>query len=231
MVDTVNEFTPRSATRPTARIQSASHQWSLLYVMGIVTAVVIAFGIRQNVSPVIGGPISLPKMLWLNYALLGWFVVPWFLWRHVRVTPSLRRVFGAHLISMYARGVVELWMLYVAISWSPIYGITHDLFQISLIAGFRQASRKSPSITEDRFNQAVRRFCTSIQLSLLAEIMFATLFYQTGAHHQAIYFASSTASYRFINDLTVLVDIAVYANLAVFLWKQRGVLCRRFTSP
>lgn len=220
------ESTLGAAARPAARRQGVSHRWSLLCVMGAVTAVVTAFGVRQNVSPVLGGPISLPKLLWLNYALLGWFVVPWFLWRHPHVIPSVRRIFTAHLISMCARGVTELWMLYVTVSWSPVYGITQDLFQIALIAMFRCISRRPATPIEDHFNQAVRRFCTSIQLSLCAEIVFAALFYQTGAHRQAIYFASSTEPYRFINALTVLVDIAVYTNLAVFLWRQRTALFR-----
>lgn len=190
MVNTVTELTLRNAARPTAQHQSVSHQWSLLYIMGAVTAVVIAFGIRQNVSPIIGGPISLPKVLWLNYAFLGWFVVPWFLWRHPQLTASVRRVLAAHLISMCARGVVELWILYVTVSWSPLYGIAHDLFHIGLIVACRLVSRRAPALTEDRFNRAARGLCTAIQLSLLAEIMFAALFYQTGAHRQAIYFAA-----------------------------------------
>ena len=226
---TVAESTLKTAAHPTAQNQDTSHQWLLLYVMGAVTVLVVAFGVRQNVSPVIGGPISLPKLLWLNYALLGWFVVPWFLWQHQQVIPSVRRIFAAHLISMCTRGVIELWMLYVTVSWSPIYGITQDLFQIGLITAFRVISRRPPAPIEDRFSQAVRRFCTSIQLSLCAEIIFAALFYQTGAHRQAIYFASSTEPYRFINTITVLVDIAVYANLAIFLWKQRAALFRRLS--
>ena len=221
------ESTLKTVARPAVENQGASYQGSLLYALAAVTALVTAFGVRQNVSPVIGGPISLPKLLWLNYALLGWFVVPWFLWRHQAVTRSARRIFASHLISLCTRSVVELWMLYVTVSWSPLYGITQDVFQIGLIAAFRAISRRPPAPIEDRFNQAVRRFCTSIQLSLCAEIVFAALFYQTGAHRQAIYFASPTAPYRFINTLTVLVDIAAYANLAIFLWTQRTVLFRR----
>src|SRR5262245_35403565 len=78
----------------------------------------ILFYHRQNASAQIGGPISLPKMLWLAYAIAAWFVVPPFLWRDQRLEPAVRRVFGVFWTWMLGRGVIELVMLYLIVHWN-----------------------------------------------------------------------------------------------------------------
>ena len=47
-----------------------------LLVAAGVTAAVFAFARKQNRGERVGGPISLPKTLWLNYTLVSWFVLP-----------------------------------------------------------------------------------------------------------------------------------------------------------
>lgn len=182
---------------------------------------------RQNFAGQVGGPISLEKALWLNYTITAWFVVPAFLVWHPQVDRSLRLILAAFLASMLARGAAELWLIYVAFGWSPLYGITHDLSCIVLIAALRSRFRRALA-GADAFNTAVRRFCASIQLALVAEIVFAALFYRMGVHRAAVYFAPPTEAFAHINLLTRWVDAAVYADLALFLWRQRGAL---FRSP
>ena len=58
-----------------------------LLVAAGVSAVVYRFARKQNRGERVGGPISLPKSLWLNYTLLSWFVIPAELLR--RFTPPL----------------------------------------------------------------------------------------------------------------------------------------------
>src|SRR5262245_30199070 len=90
---------------------------ALLAVVGIV------FFHRQNAGAQLGGPISLPKMLWLAYAIAAWYVVPPFLWRDERLEPAIRRVFGVFWAWMLSRGLIELVMLYVFVHWNPLYGV------------------------------------------------------------------------------------------------------------
>ncbi|HXH82265.1 MAG TPA: hypothetical protein VNN07_04970, partial [Candidatus Tectomicrobia bacterium] len=193
--------------------------WALL----ATAAVSGAFYYGQNHAGVVGGPISVEKMLWLHYAITTWFVVPAFLVAHRAVHPSLRRVLGAFLASMLARGAIELWLIYVAFAWSPLYGIAHDLSCIALIAALRRAAPADL----DPFNRGVRRFLANIQLALVAEIAFAELFHATGAHRDAVYFAAATPEFAHINALTRVVDAAFYADLGVFLWRHRRPLLGR----
>ena len=211
----------------TASVGPARWHGGLLYALLATASVAAVFYGRQNFGGQVGGPISLEKMLWLNYTVTAWFVVPGFLVRHPALDPRLRGILGIFLASMITRGAAELWLIYVAFGWSPLYGITHDVLTIGLVAILRLTLRGHPS-GSDSFNTAVRRYCTSIQLALVAEIAFAALFYRMHVHQDAVYFAPPTAAFAHINLLTRWVDAAVYADLGLFLWRQRRAL---FTRP
>lgn len=192
----------------------------------LVGAASVVFYYRQNFAGQVGGPISIEKSLWLNYAITAWFVIPAFLVAHPALSRPLRSVLGWFLANMLARGVVELWLIYVTFGWSPLYGIAHDVFSIVLIAVLRRRARLALAAL-DPFNAAVRRFCTSIQASLGAETVFAALFFGMGVHGDAVYFAPPTAAFAHINLLTRGVDVVVYADLALLFWRQRGPLFGR----
>jgi hypothetical protein len=201
----------------------------LLAALLLTCAASAVFYYRQNFAGQVGGPISMEKSLWLNYTMTAWFVVPAFLAWHGALDRSLRHVLGWFLASMAVRGVAELWLIYVTFGWSPIYGISHDVFNIALIAVLRRRAR-GDLVGLDGFNLAVRRFCTSLQGSLVAEIVFAALFYRMGVHQDAVYFAPPTEAFAHINLLTRCVDIVVYGDLAWFLWSQRRPLFGRPAS-
>src|SRR5436309_13418500 len=97
--------------------------WGLLGAIAALLAVSVIFYLRQNYAGQIGGRMSLPKLLWLDYALIAWFLLPVAFWRSPRIDPALRRIYSAHPPSFAARGPVELFMLYLAIAWKPPYGI------------------------------------------------------------------------------------------------------------
>lgn len=190
----------------------------------LVTAGVSAvFYYRQNFAGQVGGPISVEKILWLNFVITAWFVVPAFLLRHPALDRALRIVLGTFLASMLARGVVELWLIYVTFGWNPVYGIAHNVFNIALIAVLRYRLRAQLA-TLDSFNASVRGFVTSVQATLVAESVFAALFYRMAVHQDAVYFAAPTEAFARINLLTRWVDVAVYSYLATFLWRQRSAL-------
>ena len=207
----------------------AARAWhgEMLYGLCVMAAFSAVFYYRQNYVGQVGGPMSVEKILWLNYALTAWFVIPAFLLRHPDLAPPLRVILGSFLASMLGRGVVELWLIYVAFGWSPLYGIAHNLGNMALFAVVCRAFRGRLADL-DPFNAGVRRFVTSIRLSLVAESVFAALFYRMSVHQEAVYFAPPTAAFVHINLLTRGVDVAAYTGLAVFLWRQRDAL---FTRP
>jgi hypothetical protein len=224
--------------QPSQARHHARWQRGLLAAILGMAAVSAVFYYRQNFAGHVGGPMSVEKILWLNYAITAWFVVPAFLLRQPALDGSLRLVLGGFLASMVGRGLAELWLIYVTFGWSPIYGIAHDLFSIGLIAALRRARRGRAGCDpvgaaggdaldaagRDAFNAAARRFTTSLQLTLVAEIVFAALFYRMGVHEDAVYFAPPTEAFAHINRLTRWVDVAVYTDLAVFLWRMRRAL-------
>src|SRR5262245_36539824 len=105
----------------------------LLWLLAGLFLAALVFRHGQNAGGRIGGPISWPKLLWLTYTLAAWFVAAFFFWRSAQVAPARRRAYGWHLASFTARGLIELWLIYVAVAWIPPYGITHDVLDIALI--------------------------------------------------------------------------------------------------
>lgn len=181
--------------------------------IAILAAISVVFYYRQNFAGQIGGRMSLAKLLWLDYALIAWLILPFFLWWSPRLMPALRWIYGIHGINFAVRGVIELWMLYVTIAWFPPYGITHDLFTIALITALLWFRREELRSLQDRTNRAALRFLTSIRLGLCCEIVFAWLFYRATGGEVGIYFASSDPVFSWINALTWGAVVLFYLDL------------------
>jgi hypothetical protein len=191
-------------------------------VIGLLT-VSLWFYYRQNFAGQIGGAMSVAKLLWLDYTLLAWFIIPFFVWRSPLVASSVTEIYGAHLVNFFFRGLAELWMLYITISWLPPYGIGHDLFSIGLITGLLLRSRGKLSELHGAQNSAARRFLVSIRLGLVCEIILAWLFYRATEGRIGIYFASDDPHFAFINRLTWAIVLFAYSDLLNFLWRARRV--------
>jgi hypothetical protein len=183
--------------------------------LGVVTllgAVSVFFYWRQNFAGQIGGAMSIAKLLWLDYAILSWFILPAFLCGSP-ATAQMRRLCAIHLINFGGRAVIELWLLYVVIGWTPLYGIAHDLFSIALITWLAP-----------RHAGTERHFTWTLRLTLACEILFASLFHLETAGEGAIYFASDDPRFRMINTVTWIVVCAAYTDLAWVVARLRGVL-------
>jgi hypothetical protein len=180
----------------------------LSLTLALLAALGVAFYYRQNAGLQVGGAISPPKMLWLAYALTAWFVVPFFLWRDARLSAPVRRLFGAFWALMVARGIVEMILMYGFHHWNPIYGIGHDATCVLLILTLRRGLTGA-SVPDRR----ALRYSSSLLVGLAAEMTFAGMFMQTGAHTSAVYFASTEASWGYINLATSVVLFFVYPDL------------------
>lgn len=187
-----------------------------LLVAGGVAAAVFAFARKQNRGERVGGSISLPKSLWLNYTLLSWFVIPAALLRRDGLSPQNRAALQAHLLSFTTRGAAEMWMLYRTHSWRCVYGVGHDALDLAMLSVMMRSSREEGGEGVDGI---ARRHLDSIRATLVAEMVFATLFNRTVAGQtqgqDGIYFASDEPRFRRINALTAAVDVVAYARLAM----------------
>ena len=172
----------------------------------------------QNTGGGLGGRMSPAKLLWLDYALAAWFLLPFGFATATGLDRRLRWVYGWHLASFGLRGAVELWLLYGPRAWIPPYGIAHDLFHLALLGvlmGRLLPRSWAPPTTADR---VARRFLASIRLGLCAEILFAFLFYQVAQGQTArVWFADDSGPYRFIIGLTWLVVVPAWVDLGYTL--------------
>ena len=197
-----------------------SRSLALLAVLALLAAAALAFRHGQNVGGHIGGPISWPKLLWLAYTLAAWFVVAFFFWRSDLVAPGRRRAYGWHLASFTLRGLVELWLIYVAVAWIPPYGIAHDLFNVALITALAHGAG-APRSPADR---AAAGFLVSIRVGLCCEVVFAWLFHQVADARRGVYFAADDPRWALINGLTTAVLVVAVPDLLRVLWAGRDAL-------
>jgi hypothetical protein len=186
-----------------------------LLVAGAVSAVVYRFVRKQNRGERVGGPISLPKSLWLNYTLLSWFVIPAVLLRRDGLSPGNRAALQAHLLSFTARGAAEMWLLYRMHAWRCVYGVGHDAIDLAMLSLMMRSGRDG---SREGVDGIARWHLDSIRGTLVAEMVFASLFNSTVAGQtqgqDGIYFASDEPHFRRINNLTAAVDVIAYARLA-----------------
>ena len=77
-----------------------------------------------------GGKISKPKLMWLFFCIWFWLFECAVLAFEPSLPLAIRAVCGAHALSMWLRGGVEMFMLYVTKNWRPPIGIGHNVFCI-----------------------------------------------------------------------------------------------------
>ncbi|MFN8546405.1 MAG: hypothetical protein U0527_00150 [Candidatus Eisenbacteria bacterium] len=167
---------------------------------------------QAQAAGALGGPISIPKQLWLCYTIFAWFVLPAIFAASRELAVPLRQAYRAHLLLWGARAVIELWLLYVTIGWTPLYGIAHDLSAIALLSYWIRRTRDVPG--DSGWARLARHWMHAIRLALLPEILFAAWFRQANGGRVGIYFADESARFAAINRVTLLVVIAVYLHLA-----------------
>ncbi len=177
----------------------------------------VLFHVLQNRLNLIGGAIALAKLLWLGLAILLWLGLPLLLALDGRLSPWLRHAFAFLFVSMAARGIIELWMLYVSKNWSPAYGIAHDLL---CIIGLLLCLALAWQAGEMRLHARVGLHGLITTLLFIPEIYFA--WYMRSNFHtkggDAIYFVPDEAKHRRVLRITASVDMMLLLYLPVFLY-------------
>jgi hypothetical protein len=167
----------------------------------------------------IGGTMSMAKALWLNFAIAFWFVVCPLLALSPGFGQPWRFILWSHSAHWWARGVIELFMLYVTKRWRPPYGIAHDIFSVVWVGGWAAFGAREAT-THDAVGAAV---VAALALSLCLETGYAWVFHQlvegrtTG--DEGIWFADAQqALFRRVNRVTAAFNAPLYAGLAALLY-------------
>ena len=178
---------------------------------------------KQNQGSFVGGAISIPKALWLFYAIFFWFFLPLIYLSHPALDGTLKVILALHTLIWWIRGPLELAMIYKWFNWSPRYGIIHDVLHAGVLfialLGTVKIWPESPS------NWMLFVFLGFTIISLLFEATFAALFLNIrGSADHKIYYADDSEKWRFVNFLTTvavilgLFHLVVQASCAFFIW-------------
>lgn len=182
--------------------------------IGLLAMATVVFYQIQNKLQLVGGDISLVKLLWLSGAILLWGVLPILLLADSRIDIRLRQAFAVLAGLMCVRAVVEGWMLYVTFNWSPWYGIAHDAVCVIVLTTF--AARVSPTNSLERV--------TSGHLWVTAAFFIPEMYFAwyMQAHFitegkSALYFVPDEPAYAEVLRVTAVAVVCLALYLQWFL--------------
>lgn len=182
-----------------------------VFVLAVFAAAPLFWWVQNRWQPV-GGAMAFQKALWLANAIVLWMVLPVFIARDERIDAKVRRAFKALLILMMLRAVIELWMLYVSLNWSPWYGIAHDLLCIAVLVGLlvRFAAATNP---------LWRIHAAATATAFIPEIYFAWYmqkYFNTGGD-AAVYFVPDEPAHALALNITSAAVVCFTAYIFAFL--------------
>ena len=212
-----------SETRPLAAFTMlTTTRLGLVLVTLLVITLGFRFGRRQRAPGASGGDISTPKLAWLAYAVLLWFLVTPLIALDPALRPELRWVLGGFSAFMWIRGAAELYMLYVTRNWRPPYGIAHDLLCIGLLLTGLLLLPDSRPNGEHPMDVWAALLLALLLTSLVAEVVYAWLFHRategqtTGK--DGVWFAADNLRFRAINRLTAWFNVPLFLGLGALLF-------------
>lgn len=199
-----------------------STRLGLVVVTLLAITLAFRFGQRQRSPTADGGGISAPKLAWLGYAVLLWFLVTPLIAFDPALRPETRWVLGLFAGCMWLRGLIELFMLYVTRNWRPPYGIAHDILCIALLVGGLVSMPGSRPTGEHPLDLWVALLLGLLLSSLLIEVVYAWLFHRAAEGRttgkDGVWFAAESARFRAINRLTSWVNVPLFLGLAALLF-------------
>ena len=193
----------------------------LLASLGACVIAALWFRSKQNRAHALGGKISNPKLLWLFFAIWFWLFECAVLAFEPALPPGYRIIFGVHAASMWLRGGLEMFMLYVTRNWRPPIGITHDVVCFVTVIVL---ALLLPLPIGTAWGLLAPALVAMLLFSLGVEVLYAALFFQavegktTG--EKGIWFASEDeARFRRINRITTAFNVPqVLFQVALLGW-------------
>jgi hypothetical protein len=177
---------------------------------------------RQNQAHSMGGRISNPKVLWLFYAIWFWLFECAVLAFEPSLPVGYRVIFGMHAASMWLRGLVEMFMLYVTKNWRPPIGIAHDVWCVISVVGLVAYFNKDllgPSV----WGPWALALTVMLVFSLVVEVLYAALFFRavqgktTG--DKGVWFASEDEErFKRLNRITAAFNAPQVVFQVMVLW-------------
>jgi hypothetical protein len=165
----------------------------------------LLFSYLQNQGLLVGGKIATAKLLWLFYAIFFWFVLPALVLFDGRGSAGMHRIYSLHLANMCARGLIELFMMYVSLNWHPYYGIAHDLFSLMLLVYLLSVHRPTSSL-----DRVLSRNLWVISAMLLLEAGFAWyLLARVSDGLKPIYFVPAGSGHDIVIGITWCAVLAL----------------------
>jgi hypothetical protein len=195
----------------------AKRSYRHFFLLAGTCALIGLFAWRQNQGGRVGGPISPAKILWLNFTLITFLLLPFCLWRNLSLSRAVRRIFCWVFFSFALRGVIELFILYCTHGWKCIYGISHDLATFSLVIWLRHHLPQIQNVNDRR----ALGFTSILQVTLLVEAFMAWQFSLVASPRDGIYFAADTGHFRSINNMTWITVSILYPLQGYFIWCSR----------
>lgn len=187
----------------------------MAYIIPIIVIVIsFVFYWGQNKNENIGGKMALCKLFWLDYTLITWFFLPvYFYYRNFN--GEAFDILFVLSTSMWIRGLIELFMLYVTKNWTPPLGIAHNIITILLVI-----SAMYFTVLHSKVHLI---FSLSLLLSLLLETYYAYAFYKIVKDQtkgdKAIWFASKeNPQFAKVLKVTTIGNILCYGGFANFLY-------------
>lgn len=163
-----------------------------------------------------GGRISPPKLLWLFFCIWFWLFECAVLAFEPALPWAVRLALGLHALSMWVRGGVEMFMLYVTKNWRPPIGIGHDVFCLVTVLVV------VPLAGLEGFDAWSWALVGALVFSLVVETVYAALFFDVvkgkTMGDDPIWFASEEeARFKRINRLTTALNVPQVAFQLVWL--------------
>jgi hypothetical protein len=188
---------------------------TLILFIILFIAVSFIFYRKQNSGKSLGGKMALSKLFWLDYTLICWFFLPIYFGGNQKMG-GVYFIWYTLSLSMWIRGLVEIFMLYKTKNWTPPIGISHDLITIALILW---------AFTQTSINTYFELFMAlSLLLGLVLETYYAWAFYSImkgkTQGEDALWFATKEdPRFRQILLVTTIGNYLLYTILFSWLWR------------
>jgi hypothetical protein len=191
-----------------------------LSYLAISAPIALWLFIRQNKGQRLGGPISNCKGLWLYWTISVWFFLIPIALTHGDWPAAAWWAWGGLSVSMWVRGIAEIYMLFVTKNWTPKIGITHDLVTLAWVIGASLWQWESLHYAA----WWIQLFTLALAISLAIETWYAWAFLQlvrerTKGKEGIWYATKEDPKFRLILNVTTTFNTILYMLTALFVWR------------
>ena len=180
------------------------------WALGTLVVMAALFAYGQNHLGFTGGPIALPKLLWLATAIWAWYVQPILLLLDPRVQGVARQGITGLIALMGCRAIVEGIMLYATHNWNPTYGL---LFNGLAIMWLGWAAWRGKGLLTFHLLVLALMFISESGFALYMNSQFVT------AGESPIYFVPDDPRHQIVLQFTWAAVVAVWMWQIFFLRK------------